>query len=225
MSLTQQEKDKLHTEYLKLIEFYHKKVKEIVLASERGDPKQRISIPAVIEIRSAFDHVARSHAVMYDCGINGNLTESGLSSYEYCSKNLDKAHGHLYRAAYDAYDVTAIALQEEIEKLINSVSREALFAVIPDAVNKIYNPYHDARKLVTQEKIYKDVTSRAEEEKQFMQYEEATNQLLDVEKTVREYMPALIEYDKEKIPWKKLAIVSFIFGAIGTIAAIWALSN
>lgn len=223
MSLTQPDKDKLHADYLKLIEFYHKKVKEIVVASERGDPKQRISIPAVIEIRSAFDHVARTHAVMYDCDINNSMAESGLSSYDYCSKNLDKAHGHLYRAAYDAYDVIAISLQEEIEKLINSVSREALFAVVPDAVNKIYNPYHEARKLVTKEKIYKDVTSRAEEEKQFIQYEKATNHLLDVEKTIRKYMPALIEYNKEKIPWQKLAIVGFIATTLSTIIAIWAL--
>lgn len=225
MSLTQENKDKLHIEYQKLIEFYHKKVKEVVLASERLDPEQRISIPAVIEIRSAFDHVARVHAVMYDCDVNNSLTESGLSSYEYCSKNLDKAHGHLYRAAYDAYDVIAISLQQEIEKLINSISRETLFAVIPDAVIKIYNPYIEASKLVTQEKIYKDVTSRAEEEKQFIQYEEAANQLFDVKETILKFMPALIEYENEKIPWKKLAIVGFIFGTIGTIATIWALSK
>lgn len=222
-SLSQGEKEILLNDYQKLIEFYQKKVKEVVVASERQSHEQKISIPAVIEIRSAFDHIARVHAVMYCDGVNDNLAESGLSSFEYCTKNLDKAHGHLYRAAYDAYDVIAISLQKEIERLLNSISRETLFAVVPDAHNMIYIPYHEARKLVTQEKTYKDVTSRTEEEKQFKQYETATNQLLDVKETILKHMAALVEYDKEKTPWKKLAIVGFVLTALSTIIAIWAI--
>lgn len=234
---TQEELDSLNDDYRKLIEFYHKHVKIIVVASERLSEGQKISAPSVIEIRSSFDHIARVHAIMYSTDVNINSTDSGLSNYDYCIKNLDKAHAHLYRAAYDAYDVIAITLQKEVEKLLNSISRETLFAVIKDAHDKIYLPYHSARDLVTKEKINKDVSSKVDEQKQFAEYEVATNQLKDVQEYILKHMKALTEYEearrkeedyklssheKKEYPWKQLAIASFVLTVISAIITVYA---
>lgn len=198
MPLTKEQIEKLHSDYKNLVDFYQKKVREVIIASERLNPGQKISIPAVVEVRSAFDHVARAHAVMYGLITEKELGLSGADVYTYCDKNFDKAHGHLYRAAYDAYDVIAVSSCLEIDKLTNSFSSRALFTVIPDASEKIINPYELAKNLVTKEKLQKDVNNKAEEQEQFEQYEKATNTLKDVHDTIIAHMPALIKIDTEE---------------------------
>lgn len=198
MSLSTDEQARLLGEYKKLVDFYQKTVKEIVLTSERSNQDQKLSIPAIVEIRSAFDHIARSHAAMYGLTPEEDLKKlTGLSLYEYCRKNLDKAHGHLYRAAYDAYDVIAVALALKNGRLLDSVSNKALFAVIPNAHEKIMRPYSDAMAIVTKEKTKKDVISREEEQSQFDQYEKAVNMLKDINDSIIEKMPSLTAYDDE----------------------------
>ncbi|SJZ36047.1 hypothetical protein SAMN02745119_00237 [Trichlorobacter thiogenes] len=194
MPLTAEQQEQLRIEYIDLIGFYQK-VKQIVITSERANKEQKLSVPAIVELRSAFDHVARAHAVLYQLPI---AEEYEGDEFKYCHKNLDKAHGHLYRAAYDAYDVIAIALAEEIDEYLDSFSKNTLFVVIPDASAKIIRPFEEAKTLVTAEKCRKDVTCKAEEEEQFSQYEKAADQLVNVKDEILRHMASLAAYDAEQ---------------------------
>ena len=106
MPLTDGQHSELLAEYKNLIDFYFNRVKAIVATAEREDTERRMVITSVIEIRSAFDHLMRVEAFFK--GIKSEeeiVKESQLSIHKYCEKNLSKAYGHLYRAAYDAYDL------------------------------------------------------------------------------------------------------------------------
>lgn len=171
-------------------------------------------------MRSAFDHIARAHAVMSGLVSEKELGLSGADVFRYCEKNFDKAHGHLYRAAYDAYDVIAVSYAIKIEELQKNFSSRALFTVIPDASEKIINPYESAKDLVTQEKLQKDVNNKAEEQEQFEQYETATNTLKDVYDTLTTHMPALLRVDKEERKSERKNNLGLAIGIIGTVLGI-----
>jgi hypothetical protein len=211
------EREKLSSQYKNLIDFYFLKVKPIVTGAERMDPEQRMVITAAIEIRSAFDHIMRVDGFIEGSVSESTVAESQLTVFEYCKKNLDKAHGHLYRAAYDAYDIIAFSLTETIEKALPKISQEALYTVISDAANKIINPFYKALEIVTQAKVKKDVDGRDAEEVEFKMYEQAATDLLTIRDIIDNNMHALILYDKE-LKKKKFWNAFFAWG--GWVAAI-----
>lgn len=197
MPLDSAQREDLTSRHKKLVDFYFKKVKPIVTAAERFDPEQRMVITAAIEIRSTFDHVMRVDGII-DGSIDESIAiDSHLDTYEYCKKNLDKAHGHLYRAAYDAYDIIAFSLAEVIEKTLPKISQEALYTVVSDAANKIINPFHKALDIVTQAKVKKDVDGRDAEEVEFKMYEKAATDLLEIRDLINNNMHAFLLYDKD----------------------------
>ncbi len=208
--------------YKDIIKFYTE-VKELVAAAEREDIQQRLSISAIAELRSALDHIMRSHSVEYGITSDDEIKNTtGLDPQEYCRKNYDKAYGHLYRAGYDAYDCISISMIDRIEYIFSSVSREALHTIIPGVTTSTINPYLGAKELFTSAKVRKDVESREQEQKQFETYEKAIKQLYNVRKTLNDHEENMISYDKEK-KWSVIkqrifvVIVAAIFCTLGVI--------
>jgi len=76
--------------------------KALILYSEEVDPESRSNLQVIKELRDAFDHLMRVIVARV-----GNQTSPGATDPEYCSKNIQKAIGHIYRAAFDALDGTA----------------------------------------------------------------------------------------------------------------------
>ncbi len=194
MPLTAEEAERIQNKYKEFIEFYVK-TRRIVIASERIAQEQRICITAVIEMRSAFEHIMRAHGVLEGVILEKEIDKGTMSTYDYCEKNIEKAHAHLYRAAYDAYDVIAIATSLRIEKNIDSVSRETLYAVCSTALNEIVLPFREAQDLVTIAKTKKDIGTKDQEEREFSDYEKAASSLLNVNDKVEKIMPELIKYE------------------------------
>lgn len=56
----------------------------------------------------------------------------GAVDADYCSKNLQKATGHIYRAAFDALDGTVLSLRIKIKTIVDHYPLDVLNGVIPD---------------------------------------------------------------------------------------------
>jgi hypothetical protein len=111
--LFESDKSDLTLAYKDLIKFYFE-VKELIATAEREEEQQRISISAISELRSAFDHVARAHSVLCNVVPQEVIQKTtNFNADDYCRKNYSKAYAHLYRAGYDAYDCIAISLVDE----------------------------------------------------------------------------------------------------------------
>jgi hypothetical protein len=183
--------------YKELVKFYFE-VKELITAAERDDIEQRLSISAITELRAAFDHIMRAHSVEYNVIPHDEKVEiTGLDSDEYCRKNYNKAYAHLYRGGYDAYDCISISMIDYIDRILNGVSRTALYTVIPNASNNIVKPYQTAKTLFTNAKVQKDVENHEQEKKQFDIYEKANKDLLDIKTLLQNYEEEMITFDKE----------------------------
>jgi len=199
MSLSEADKRELHQLYCEIVKYYIDEIKGHVISSERFDSEQRLSIPAIIEIRSAFEHTARAHALIEGIVDEDEiLGDKNLSVKQYCETNLDKAYAHLCRAGHDAFDSVGVNLVERIDFQMQSISSITLYKVIPDALEKIVKPYHKAKSLFTKAKRKKDIGSREDEEKQFRLYEEAADILRDILDFLNESMRALSDFELEQ---------------------------
>jgi len=183
--------------YKNLIAFYFE-VKELIAAAEREDGKQRISISAIAELRSTLDHIMRAQSVEYGLVSEEEIrANSGLDGKTYRRKNYDKAYAHLYRSGYDAYDCISISLMDRIKNILNGISRQALYSVLPEAARSVATPYNEAKNLFTFAKVTKDVESHDQEKKQYQMYEQANKQLCDILDLLTKNESHMIEYDKE----------------------------
>ena len=208
-------------EYKDLIRFYFR-IKELIAAAEREDGEQRISVSAIAELRSAFDHVMRAHNVLFGLISEDEIRQStSLTPIDYCKKNFDKAYGHLYRAGYDAYDCISISLIDDIEKVMSGVSKEAFHTVINNATISVVTPFKKAKELFTTAKVNKDVESREQEEKQFLLYEEANEKLCDIRDFLNEHASDLFDYNSElKAKSKKGIFVTILISLLSVLLGV-----
>ena len=226
MSLTAEERSLIKEDYKEAVRFYHTKANKLVIASERLDKEQRLSGAAIIEFRAVFAHLMRVNLVLFDLVNESRIKEkTGLTLFEYCKKNIDKAKGHLFRAAYDAYDVIAINLAEKIMSYLDSFSSEALYTIIPGATQEISIPYREAQDVISKAKEEKDIGTWEEEKQEFKEYERATIALKDILSKIEEVLPDLVRYDSESTKKNKmhllLAIGGIIVGIVGVCLAIF----
>ncbi|MBN1574255.1 MAG: hypothetical protein JW984_13740 [Deltaproteobacteria bacterium] len=111
------------SDYKFIVQFFREEIKGLVIAAEKFDIKQNLSITAISELRSAFDHLMRADSAKYGIYSEEEIfEESGLGIVEYYKTNLDKALAHLFRAGYDAYDIIAIGLIDQIDSMLNEIS-------------------------------------------------------------------------------------------------------
>lgn len=113
----------------KTVDLYVKS-KQVILFCEERDRNSKINPQIWKELRDAFDHLMRVCSDVMSGGKRKN------SNNEYYTVNLDKAHGHIYRAAFDALDGASISVKSNILDVVNSYDREVLTEVISDYWDK-----------------------------------------------------------------------------------------
>lgn len=207
----------LEKDYKYLIHFFLKEIKKLVIAAEKYDEDQNLSITAISELRSAFDHVMRAESAKYGVISEEEIVnESGMDITRYYKTNINKALGHLYRAGYDAYDIISIGLIDDIDRMLKRVSARALYTVLGDAKEK-KEKYKKAKDIFIEAKLKKDVESAEVERKQFHKYEMGGLELFKVREQILSNMDQLIEFDKESKREKWIMIsISFASGIIAS---------
>ncbi|MGB5831290.1 MAG: hypothetical protein WBG92_04785 [Thiohalocapsa sp.] len=105
----------------------HRDAKALILYSEEIDPDSRSNLQTIKELRDALDHLMRVMLVRLapEEGPDG-------ADAEYCEKNLQKAVGHVFRAAFDALDGTLLSLRERISDSLEAYDAEVIRSGIPD---------------------------------------------------------------------------------------------
>lgn len=102
-------------------------VKALIIYSEDIDRSSRSNIQVIKELRDAFDHVMR----VISARMSGE-TPQDVEASEYCRNNLQKAVGHVYRAAFDALDGTVVSLRASIAEIVNAYPLPVLKEVVPE---------------------------------------------------------------------------------------------
>ncbi|HNR58597.1 MAG TPA: hypothetical protein PKJ51_09085, partial [Methanothrix sp.] len=108
--------DQEETKALRDITEIYRIVKELSVLSESLD--QSLFLPAINEIRDAFDHLMRVFA--YKFNMVDNRTE------DYVNLNLVRSKSHLLRAAYDQIDYINIIILKDIEDTLAPFSFETI---------------------------------------------------------------------------------------------------
>ncbi len=200
--------------YKEIIKIFRNEIKGLVIATEKFEENQNLSVTAISELRSAFDHLMRAESAKY--GIyskNDILDESGMSIVDYYSSNLDKASAHLFRAGYDAYDIITLGLIDEIDNMINSISPKTFYTVITDA-EQLHTKYDNAKDMVSQAKLNKDIESVEIERNHFKKYEKAGKELFEIKDEIEKYFPQLVKYDQGA---KRGKYITFALGALTSV--------
>lgn len=114
-------------ESLKYLADLYTQAKSLVLYSEEVDPDSRSNIQVIKELRDAFDHLMRVVAARLS-----DTPPPGSNQADYCDKNLEKAVGHVYRAAFDALDGTMLSVKEKVVEVLEGYPLSVVTEVIPD---------------------------------------------------------------------------------------------
>jgi hypothetical protein len=208
MSLTAAEKTEIEHGFAELTSLYHR-VKLYVITSEKVSGENRLSAPAINELRNAFDHLMRIHAVLYAGALDGPQ-QATLSPLVYCQHNLSKAVGHVYRAGYDALDIISLSLLDSIERIRDGVSRLTLVTVFPNYSVELRQPLERAIQQCDVAKAGKDVEDNRSIGQHFATYEEAIGVLKGVNDRYSVALPDLkaIEDERRRAENEKIRVES-----------------
>lgn len=105
-------------------------IKLIIAYAEEIQVDHKADIMVYKELRDCLDHTMR---VLFARLSSQSLTTD--SPKEYRDINLGKSIGHVYRAAFDALDVTVLSFKEHIFSNLKEYSLVTATAVIPDYYN------------------------------------------------------------------------------------------
>ncbi|HEV3244559.1 MAG TPA: hypothetical protein VGZ31_09120 [Chthoniobacterales bacterium] len=100
----------------------YSKTKRYILRAEQVDPQSRSNIAIFKEQRDALDHVMRALWAHFE----------KEQDEDYLCGQIEKARGHLFRAAYDALDGAGISFKLRIAEYMEGISNEAISAVYPN---------------------------------------------------------------------------------------------
>lgn len=125
--------------------------KALILYSEEVDPDSRSNLQVIKELRDALDHLMRVIVARV-----GTQAPAGAADPEYVSRNIHKAVGHIYRAAFDALDGTVLSLRVKITQVVDSYPLEVLNQVIPNYWD-IKRKLNELSGQVTEHRARKDV--------------------------------------------------------------------
>lgn len=219
MPLSDTEAGQYRKQLTEFIELY-RRVKFYVIASEKAAEGDKISLPAINELRNAFDHLMCASAVYY--GLSTVPPESGaLQAYDYCHTNMSKGMGHLYRAGYDVLDVISLSRTSDIQRILASVRHTTLVAVFHSYSADIRMPLEQAVAACDKAKASKDVESNDAGQQHFQKYEEAIRTLDQVRARLYDNLPELTKVDQEKKQEKeKDSRTQRNWAIVGMVAAI-----
>jgi len=139
-------------ELTELVRLYVR-TKRLVLSAEEMDPESKSNIAVFKEQRDALDHVMRALADVLDG------EESDPPDPKYFTMQLEKARGHLFRAAYDALDGLGVSCKIRIAKVMDGLSNEAIQAVHPQYYDHLVEIEKIEQQIVTHRQ-QKDVGDR-----------------------------------------------------------------
>jgi hypothetical protein len=92
--------------------------------AEQFDPESRSNIAIFKEQRDALDHIMRGFGECFD--------KTKQPDEVYLRSQIEKARGHLFRAAYDALDGVGVSSKLRINDAMKGVSLDAIAAVYPE---------------------------------------------------------------------------------------------
>lgn len=178
----------------KTVDLYAKG-KQVILFCEERDDNSKINPQIWKELRDAFDHLMRICLDVMDGG------KRRKSNNEYYTVNLEKAHGHIYRATFDALDGASVSIKSSILKVANSYDRAVLTEVITDYWEK-RKRLEEINTRITEMRNNKDVGS-SETAKIIDEYIEVIYELIDVFQNFLNTGPLLDECAKKHKEEKK----------------------
>jgi len=197
---------------IKLVKDYFT-VKKLIIEAENLDKEKRIPINAINELRNALDHLMRVFAVNY------GLYEKNIN----IRQNLEEALEHIYRAGYDACDIIAITLLEEIERLLEPYPVDVILKVWTDFYDKWFPKLAEAKKAIEEAKIVKGNWDgfNADYFHSYLKKVEALENLLEeLRKRITAVQRAYEEEIKRKEEarrWNRRLVIATASGALGAI--------
>lgn len=186
-----------------MVELYDP-TKAVILFAEEIE-ERNITLPQIMkELRDALDHIMR---VVADKVVPEKRADSG-----YGEKNLDKAFGHLYRAAYDALDWVSIILRARINTQLSKYSTSAIEASLPDYY-PVIKPRMESSipQQIAQIRTNKDIG--APDPQSIQEYASLVKELKDYWHKVVAAESGLIDYSKKESGGKRRERI--IMGLIG----------
>lgn len=195
-ALSKEQEEELRERAKRVTELYPK-VKAHIISSEKRDKENRLSIPAINELRNAFDHMMRVQAVI-DMNDTSGPERAKIEPFEYCKNNIDKALGHVYRAGYDALDVLSLRLLDDINHNMNGYQMSTLVSVFNDFSSEVQVPLDQAIDLCDEAKNEKDVESIDAQYATYNKYEEAIEKLKKIAQIFIDKQKALQKFDAEE---------------------------
>jgi hypothetical protein len=177
------------TQILIKIAKYYRVAKELIIYGEQIDTKNRTLAQTLSERTNALDHIMR--VILEKIGMRDDVVGDPIA---YNRINLDKAYGHIYRAAYDALDWVALTIQERLAKDMGAISLETISVIMPDYFTKIkpglYKILYDD---ITRLRDEKDVAT--DNETNLEQYTATVFELKKLFDQVNQRLPDLIKYE------------------------------
>jgi hypothetical protein len=181
----------------------YSKTKRFILRAEQVDPQSRSNIAIFKEQRDALDHVMRALWDYFD--------EGKKPDESYLLGQIEKARGHLFRAAYDALDGAGISFKLRIWEYMEGISNEAISAVYPDyfehvaEINKIDSQIVEHRKA-------KDIGRTTMQNMD--EYSAVVDRLAELSDIVTEKTPAFHEWQRRDKKHKLIWLISVPAGLV-----------
>jgi len=195
----------------------YKYTKEYTLKAEELNIDKNAFLPSFSELRSAFDHVARTKNRELECKTLSEEDE------KYINDNLEKALGHVYRAFFDTADWLATVLKSKTTEIINRYSSNTVRKVIPGYYSETEPKFEEWSLKIAGYRNNKDISSIVIGE--IEQYSSIVEQLLEFYIGLQKCIPSLekIHIEERKKEKRKIAlnIASIIFGIVGVVGVIY----
>lgn len=187
-------------------------VKSIIIYAEEIASDFDTYPQILLELRNTLDHLLRAVAAE----INPTEFEA-----QYANQSLNKSYSHLYRAAYDALDWTAIAIRENIIEELKGFTPKSIDKAIPDYYPKIKPDIDEINSKISQIRNSKDIASSQKNLQAFGEYLGYIETLRNHHKTVMRAKSSLIEIEGDsKVASRRfwagtilVAIVSILIGS------------
>jgi len=186
----------------------------IILYAEEVDPTISANIQIVKELRDALDHLMR---------LIINKASPGCENGSYSLAQIDKAVGHVYRAAFDALDGTVLSLKIKINDCLCKYNIDVIKEVLSNywkikiLLNKLSSQISENRSHKDVEKNHADLFDKYVSEVEELKI--AYDEILNAGTTLDEYQSAYEKNIKSKIKTTttisyKTAIAGGIVGAV-----------
>jgi hypothetical protein len=153
-------------------------VKKVTILLENLDPKHKIHIAPLNQLRSGFDHAFKS-----------SLVDEKQFQHE-----IIEMQSHVRRAGYDAFELLSSILAQSVIGKIKWISNKALETVFPEYYTNI-----SAQLTNLQVKLAEIRTDKNHFNNPFNQYLTEIVSLIEIYKKVTSMIPALKEYDRKQL--------------------------